>query len=478
MAPMNDYPDTTPNPDNNPGAPDPDTCRRARLSRDPRFDGEFFLGVRTTGIYCRPICPARQAAEKNVVYFHYASQAAEAGFRPCLRCRPEAAPGSPAWNGSRTTLQRALHLIHEGALNGDGSLNSLASRLGVGERYLRKLFQRELGISPLAVAQNRRLLFAKQLLEESSLPMTEVAFAAGFSSVRRFNSALRETFGIPPSSLRNRARPPAGHGITLQLQYRPPYDWDGVIDFFSRHAIEGLELVTPLRYQRHIRWGDQNGTLILSPVAGKSALQLELELSDPEHLMPLVTRVRRMFDLDANPGAIAAVLGLQPALRPLLRKYPGIRSPLCWSASESVVRAIIGQQVSIGAARTVCARLARACGPPASFPDQVAIAGLADSDFAMPSRRRNTLRAACKLLETSSEDTLLTELEQIPGIGPWTLSMVAMRGLGDPDTFPRRDLGLIRAWETLNTGGQCLEQAALNWQPFRAYAANLLWRSL
>lgn len=450
---------------------DPETCRRARLSRDPRFDGEFFLAVRTTGIYCRPVCPARQPAEKNVIYFREAGQAAEAGFRPCLRCRPETAPGSPAWIGSGTTVNRALGLIHAGALN-SGSLGELAARLGVGERYLRKLFQRELGISPLAVAQNRRLLFAKQLLVETDLALTDVAFAAGFGSVRRFNSAVRDSFGVAPSALRRRAAAPGDGAITLQLQYRPPYDWEGVLDFFARHAVEGLETVTDKRYRRELAGG---GHFEVSPLRGRHALTLRLELPDLGELLPLVARVRRMFDLDANPGVIAGVLWREPALRGLLARFPGVRSPVYSSATEASVRAIVGQQVSIGAARTVCARLARACG--GEFPAPAAIAALGDEHFAMPTRRRDSLRAACRLLANGEPEDLPGALGALPGIGPWTLGMVAMRGLGEPDIFPRGDLGLVRAWEALGRE-EPLENAVPRWQPFGAYAANLLWRSL
>lgn len=456
--------------------PDPETCRRARLSRDPRFDGEFFLAVRTTGIYCRPVCPARQPAEKNVQYFREAAQAAAAGFRPCLRCRPEAAPGSPAWQGSGTTLNRALALINGGALN-EGSLVELADRLGVGERYLRKLFQRELGISPLAVAQNRRLLFAKQLLVETNLDMTEIAFAAGFGSVRRFNSAVRDSFGVPPSGLRRQRVAPES-GITMQLQYRPPYDWEGVIDFFARHAVDGVEEVSAGAYRRRFDCDGGNGELTVRPLPGKHALLLTLELPRATNLMPIVAQVRRMFDLDANPQAIAEILWRNEALRPLVKRYPGIRSPLCWSATEASIRAIVGQQVSIQAARTVCARLAAACGDSAAFPAPAAIAALDDSHFAMPGRRRDSLRAACRLLAEGEPPALLEALGQLPGIGPWTQAMVAMRGLGDPDIFPPRDLGLIRAWEALDPAREPLDAAAIQWRPFRAYAANLLWRSL
>lgn len=458
----------------------PELCRQARLSRDPRFDGEFFLAVRTTGIYCRPICPARAPAEKNVTYYPSAVQAARAGYRPCLRCRPESAPDSPAWQGSSTTVQRALELIKQGALN-QGSLEELAQRLGVGERYLRKLFQRDLGISPQAVALNQRLLFAKKLLAETDLPITEVAFAAGFGSVRRFNSAVREQFRLSPGQLRRRheqSKPLSS--VKLQLQYRPPYDWEGVISFFSRHALEGVESADPDGYQRNIELHNEPAAIFVRPLKGKNALELELQLPDHSQLMSIVARVRRMFDLDANPAAIAETLGRDKVLAALVEAYPGIRAPGSWNLFESSIRSIVGQQVSTAAARGICSRIAAATSADKQhpvFPGASAIATLDDHHFPMPGRRRDTLRELCRQF-SGCEDNLDTEaLAALKGVGPWTVAMVAMRGGGDPDVFPNRDLGLENAWK--NLGGESrLTHHAANWRPWRSYAANLLWRSL
>jgi AraC family transcriptional regulator of adaptative response / DNA-3-methyladenine glycosylase II len=356
IAPMNDDFPTSPATGREPPL-DPEVCRRARLSRDARFDGAFYLAVKTTGIYCRPICPARAPAEKNVRYFASAALAAQAGFRPCLRCRPESAPNSPAWNGTSTTVQRALQLIGQGALN-TGSMGDLALRLGIGERYLRKLFERELGVSPQALALNQRLLFAKKLLAETALPVTEVAYAAGFGSLRRFNSAVQTQFKLPPTALRRRRNAgTASVSIELQLHYRPPYDWDGVLDFFGRHAVDGVETVAGGSYQRTITPGGVPGSFRVSPLPGKNALRLELQLADRSQLMPVVARVRRMFDLDANPAAIHAVLGQDPRLAPLLQRIPGIRSTGHWSLYEASIRGIVGQQISTQAARGVLARL-------------------------------------------------------------------------------------------------------------------------
>jgi AraC family transcriptional regulator of adaptative response / DNA-3-methyladenine glycosylase II len=461
---------------------DPAICRQARLSRDPRFDGEFFFGVSSTGIYCRPICPARAPAEKNVAYFLRAAQAAQAGYRPCLRCRPESAPNSPAWRGTSVTVQRALKLIQSGALN-QGTLGEFSARLGVGERYLRKLFQRELGVSPLGVALNQRLLFAKKLLAETDLPMTEVAYAAGFSSIRRFNSAVREHFRLAPGDIRKRGNEASSDSsdIQLTLSYRPPYDWPGVLDFFKRHEITGVERVSSHQYQRAINLAGETGQMRVSHCPQRNALSLSLHLSDYSQLMPLIARVRTMFDLDANPDAIASHLGKDSLLQPLLDRFPGVRSPGYWSFYEAAFRAIVGQQVSTAAARTVCARIAEAAAGDQStilFPEPDRVAALPGTAFSMPGRRRDTLRALCAAM--SGEEPLgLEELAQLRGVGPWTLAMVAMRGAGDPDVLPNRDLGLEQAWRAM--AGDKIElqtHAAAHWRPWRSYAANLLWRSL
>jgi AraC family transcriptional regulator of adaptative response / DNA-3-methyladenine glycosylase II len=461
--------------------PNPDICRQARLARDPRFDGEFFLAVRTTGIYCRPICPARPPAEKNVSYYRSSAQAARDGYRPCLRCRPESAPNSPAWQGTATTVQRALQLIQLGALN-TGTLAQLAERLGIGERYLRKLFERELGVSPQAIALNQRLLFARKLLAETDMAVTDIAFAAGFGSVRRFNSAIKTQFRQTPGDLRRRTgRAAAGDRIRLQLQYRPPYDWEGVLNFFKRHAVAGVEAVDDRGYHRNLSLAGRPATIAVRPVSGRHALELELHAEDHSLLMPVVASVRRMFDLDANPGAIAQTLGRDPALAPSLRAYPGIRAPGSWSLYESAIRAIIGQQVSTVAARSICGRLAAATSVDPGhkvFPPASALAALDNSHFPMPGRRRDTLRQLCSQF-AGREDTLdLTALAAIKGVGPWTVAMVAMRGAGDPDAFPTRDLGLEKAWQEAAAGADTLPSHALQWRPWRSYAANLLWRSL
>jgi AraC family transcriptional regulator of adaptative response / DNA-3-methyladenine glycosylase II len=458
---------------------DPDVCRRARLARDVRFDGEFFLGVSSTGIYCRPVCPARAPAEKNVSYYRSAAQAAAAGYRPCLRCRPESAPHSPAWQGTATTVQRALRLIETGALN-DSKLEELANRLGVGERYLRKLFERELGVSPLAVAQNQRLLFARKLLLETHLPITDVAHAAGFGSVRRFNSAVKASFRATPGELRSKykgkGKTVTGRGISLRLQYRPPYDWPGVLDFFGRHAIAGMEQVEDGYYRKQIAIAGESAVIQVQPLPGKHALSLQLQLEDPAQLMPVVNRVRQMFDLDANPAEIGAVLSQDSALSSLLKDCPGVRSPRQWSLYEAAFRAVVGQQVSIVAARSVASRLLAASG--SKQLDPAAIARLPDAELAMPGRRRDTLREVSALFKQEGAQVDTADLAAIKGVGPWTLALYALRGQGDPDSFPQGDLGLVKAWQKLPGAQGDIADAIDRWRPWSAYAANLLWRSL
>ncbi|MCZ6830966.1 MAG: helix-turn-helix domain-containing protein [Gammaproteobacteria bacterium] len=473
---------------------DPTICRKARLSRDPRFDGQFFLAVTSTGIYCRPICPARPPRESNVRYYRTAAEAAHSGFRPCLRCRPESAPDSPAWQGTPTTVQRALRLIGEGALN-EHSAAQLSARLGVGERYLRKLFQQQLGVSPSVVAQTQRVHFAQKLLLETTLPVAEIAYASGFGSLRRFNAASREKFGCSPSELRRRARRSAqsAGGIVLQLSYRPPYDWEGMLDFFQRHAIAGIESVDAGCYQRNLCLDAEYGQIRVRHHPRKPLLELELNVPDPGQLMRVVAQVRRMFDLDANPADIGASLRRHPLLKTLIKASPGVRSPTHWSTFESAVRAVVGQQVSVAAARGVCAKLARACQPgnnngPApglTFPEPTQLLQLPDDALPMPNSRKRTLRAVCAYFSQQAEPAKhdpRAALLELPGIGPWTVAMLGMRGLGDPDVFPGGDLGLLRAAQRAgsleNLDQRQLLSQMQSCKPWRSYAANLLWRSL
>ena len=307
-----------------------DACDRARLARDPRFDGLFFIGVKSTGIYCRPICPAPSPRPENIVYYPSAAAAAAAGLRPCLRCRPETAPGTPAWNGTSATVARAMHLIRQGALDG-GSVEDLAARLGVGARHLRRLFRQHIGATPKAIADNQRLLFAKRLVVETNMPITQAAFAAGYGSLRRFNAAFLKCVGRTPSQLRtNRPQashhPESGFSCTLKLSYRPPYDWDRMLDFFQGRAIPGVEWVGDRVYRRTIRLSTNRGTIAVRHAPKGHALELDVCLTDSRVLMTVVGRVRRMFDLDANPQAIHQTLMPDPLLAERIRKVTGTAS--------------------------------------------------------------------------------------------------------------------------------------------------------
>ncbi len=468
---------------------DPQICRKARLSRDPRFDGEFFLAVTSTGIYCRPVCPARPPREANVRYYRTAAEASQKGFRPCLRCRPESAPSSPAWQGTSTTVARAMQMINEGALN-QQSMDQFAARLGVGERYLRKLFREKVGASPSAVAQTQRLHFAQKLLAETDLSVTDIAFASGFGSIRRFNSATREKFGRSPGELRRGRKSVARRKeiIGLDLSYRPPYDWSSILDFFGRHALEGIESVEGNCYRRTIQLRGQSGLIQISPHPSRNALRLRLSLPDIQNLVGIVERVRQMFDLDANPDTISAGLGKDPLLKKLLKQMPGIRSPQHWSPFESSIRAVVGQQVSVAAARKVCARLAASCDNHFTlngethllFPTPRQLLNLADDALPMPARRKRTLRSVCEFFEQREVTAKSSgDLLELPGIGPWTCAMLSMRGYGNPDIVPPSDVALIRAMEAQDPLAESsLEQRLTEWRPWRSYAANLLWRSL
>ncbi|MCX2979479.1 DNA-3-methyladenine glycosylase 2 family protein [Halieaceae bacterium IMCC14734] len=462
---------------------DPAICRQAHLSRDPRFDGQFFLAVTSTGIYCRPICPARTAKEDNVRYFASAAAAAQGGFRPCLRCRPESAPLSPAWRGTSTTLQRALKLIAQGALN-QQSVAELSARLGIGERYLRKLFSQQLGVSPAAIARTQRLHFAQKLLKETGLSISEIAFASGFGSLRSCNAAFRQQLDCTPGSLRRTGERDAAASLKLELSFRPPYDWAGVLAFFGRHAVAGIETVDDNSYCRKFVSDGRVCSLRVSLHPRRNLLLLEPGAAAAQDLMPLVARIRRMFDLDASPADVAQTLAASPRLSQLACRFPGLRCPGHWSLFEAAVRGVVGQQISVSAARGVLAKLVRAAAPDgaAIFPTPAQILALSDAQLPMPVKRKATLRAVCTYFtdrdpddDTDPRPQLLT----IPGIGPWTVGMLGIRGLGDPDVFPDGDLILRRAYDPAGRLNLRELRAELeSCKPWRSYAANLLWRSL
>jgi AraC family transcriptional regulator of adaptative response / DNA-3-methyladenine glycosylase II len=468
-------------------------CDRARLAQDPRFDGRFFIGVTSTGIYCRPICPAPTAKQRNVRYYPSAAAAAEAGFRPCLRCRPEAAPGTPAWLGTSATVRRGLRLIHEGALDQE-SVEKLAERLGIGPRHLHRLFIQHVGASPLAVAQTRRLHFAKRLIDDTRLSMTDIALASGFGSLRRFNDAFRSTYGRAPRELRRERKGDAAadDALRLKLAYRPPYDWTAIRDFLATRAVPGVERVQGDSYSRSIAVGNKSGWIEIYPVPKADALELAVHGLGAESLFAVVSRVRQMFDLAADPADVRAVLKKDPLLAPLLRKRPGLRVPGAWDTFEIAVRAVLGQQVSVAAARTFATRLVEAHGMPLAagsegvthlFPSPAVLAKADLTDIGLTGARARTLNALAAAVrdgrvDLSNGEELRAQLTEVPGIGAWTAEYVAMRGLSDPDAFPGGDLVLQRmaGGDKRLTERQLLERAE-QWRPWRAYAVLHLWRA-
>jgi AraC family transcriptional regulator of adaptative response / DNA-3-methyladenine glycosylase II len=479
--------------------PADDICYRALSARDSRFDGRLFVAVKTTGIYCRPICPARTPKRANCRFFPSAAAAQMAGFRPCLRCRPEISPDAAAWRGTSNTVSRALALIAEGALDGgESGLPALADRLGLGERQLRRLFEKHLGVPPIAVAQTRRLLFAKQLIQETRLSMAEVAEASGFGSVRRFNDAFRKLYGRAPRELRltkNVDAPPSI--ITLRLGYRPPYDWDAILSFFAARAIPGVEFVERGRYQRIIAIGGAIGSFEIAP--GKNCLIATIRLPQMRALLSVVGRLRRMFDLDADVEAIGSHLARDEAMAPLIARRPGLRMPAAWDPFEYAVRAVLGQQITVAGARTLAGKLARLAGTPVArdlachdalthvFPGPAQIAGADLTNFGMPGARiaalQSLARAALadpKLFDPGgAPDDVLARLRALPGFGEWTVQYWALRALRDSDAFPAADVGLLRAMtvDGKRPTPKALTERAEAWRPWRAYAAQHLWAS-
>lgn len=474
-------------------------CYRALLTRDARFDGRLFVGVRTTGIYCRPVCPARTPKREHVEFFPTAAAAHEAGFRPCLRCRPEAAPDLAAWRGTSNTVARALALIDLGGLD-EADVDALASRLGVGERQLRRLFRQHLGASPVAVAQTRRVLLAKQLLHETTLPMSEVALASGFGSIRRFNETFQRLFNRPPSALRRSgaaASAPGSGEVTLRLHYRPPYDWDSMLAFLSARAIRGLEVVRDGTYLRTIRVEGGHAVVSVRPGKGPS-LQVRVRVSTLRSLPGVIARVRRVFDLSADPQTIGAHLSEDRTLAALVEQRPGLRVPGSWDGFELAVRAVLGQQVTVRAAVRLAGQLVEAYGEPLQvpganidglthvFPSPRRLAQLSPSTLPMPRARATALISLADSVATDpalfsaghSLDAVIERLRALKGIGDWTAQYIAMRELREPDAFPAADIGLMRALATPDgrrpTAKELLARAE-RWRPWRAYAAQHLW---
>jgi len=477
-----------------PAALDTATCERARLARDARFDGLFFTAVRSTGIYCRPVCPAPPPKPVNVSYYPSAAAAAAAGYRPCLRCRPELSPAAPRSAGQEA-LARALELIQSGFLQ-DASVAALAARVGVGARQLQRLFVAALGATPLQLHATQRLLQARQLLSETHLPVTDVALAAGFNSLRRFNDAFAAGCGMPPSAIRRMPgrTPASGAGLRLRLGYRPPLDFGLMLRFLQRRMVPGIERIDADSYQRVIGTPQRPGLLRVGADPRRGELRLHLEGVDARDVAHVVRRVRHLFDLDADLQQVHATLNADPLLARGIEQRPGLRVPGGWDGFEVAVRAVLGQQVSVAAATTLARRLVQAHGQPLPgmpdgldrlFPEPAQLADAPLEAIGLPGTRAATLRALARAcaegrLDFSPGQRLPDFIERcvaLPGIGAWTAHYIALRALGQPDAFPAGDLVLQ---QMLGTDGKRLgerqtEARSQAWRPWRAYAVLHLW---
>ncbi len=499
-----------------PRAEDFDARYRVLGSRDHRFDGCFFVAVTSTGIYCRPSCPAIVPKRRNVRFYPTAAAAQSAGFRACLRCHPHAAPGSPEWNRRGDLAARAMGLIADGVVDREG-VSGLAQRLAYSERHLTRQLTAELGAGPLALARAQRAQTARILIETTSLRLIDVAHAAGFASVRQFNETIREVYARTPTELRRKAPgyrngsempSPSGSGvgglpIVVRLAYREPLDWGRLLSFLGIRAVPGVEEVVDGCYRRTLRLPQGHGVVALTPVDGQ--IECRLHLADLRDLTAAVQRCRRLLDLDADPTVPTEHLAGDPLLAPLVRAAPGLRLPGAVDGAELAVRAVLGQQISVPAARTAAARLTQALGEPLPvpdgtlthlFPSPAAIAAAALEELpGGPARRRHTLQALTGLLAAgelavdpgSDREELRTRLLALPGIGPWTVEYIAMRALADPDAFLPTDLGVRHALAALGCsdpalGGGCSPREAARlaerWRPWRAYALQHLWGTL
>ncbi len=477
--------------------PDPRICDLARKSRDARFDGLFFTAASSTGIYCRPVCPAPAARRTNVRYYANAAAAEADGFRPCLRCRPELAPGNDVWRHGDDVVANVLKLIADGAL-AEQSLEQLAARVGISGRQLRRLFVQRVGVPPHNVYTTQRLLFAKQLLTETALPVTEVALASGFRSLRRFNAAFAQANRIEPRQLRRTPRAAKDAPLVLRLAYRPPYAFGAVLEFLRTRALPGVECVDAHGYARVFGPATAPGWLILDPWPGRAHnLRLRVHCPNATELLGVVTRVRRMFDLDANPALINGAFAADPLLGPLCARHPGLRVPGSWDGFETAVRAVLGQQVSVAAARTLAARIVQRYGTPLATPPQPGLErlfpapdALATADLrglGVTTSRARTIQGIAQALQdrrvtfdpAQPLDEFVRRWTALPGIGPWTAHYIAMRVQNEPDAFPAADLVLRRA---AAGGGTPLSERGLlaratAWRPWRAYAVMQLWRA-
>jgi AraC family transcriptional regulator of adaptative response / DNA-3-methyladenine glycosylase II len=475
---------------------DPHTCYRALRARDARFDGRFFVAVSSTRIYCRPVCTVRPPRRENCRFYPSAAAAESAGYRPCLRCRPELAPGNARVDATRRVAQAAASLIEDRALDADG-LAAVAARLGITDRHLRRAFGAEFGVSPVEFAQTQRLLLAKRLLTDTALAVTEVAFASGFGSLRRFNALFRERYRLQPTQLRRRMRAQAAAGadaLQFELAFRPPYDWGALAGFLGARAIAGVEAVEEGAYRRTARieldGKEHRGWIEAALSPKKPALRIAVSASLARVLPPVLSRAKALMDLSCNPVEVAQALGGLAARR------PGLRVPGAFDGFEVAVRAILGQQISVASARTLAGRFAEAFGDPLEtpfeslrtlFPTADRVAQVSEQRIGrigLPAARARTILALARavadgelvLLPNADVETTLERLRALPGIGEWTAQYIAMRALAWPDAFPHTDYGVMKALKLADS--RRVLAAAERWRPWRAYAVMHLWQSL
>jgi AraC family transcriptional regulator, regulatory protein of adaptative response / DNA-3-methyladenine glycosylase II len=480
---------------------DPKACYKALRAHDARFDGRFFIGVVTTGIYCRPVCTAGTAKFKNCEFYVSAAAAQSAGFRPCLRCRPETVVDLGAWNGTGNSVSRAISLISNGSLDTDESVVSLAEKLGVSDRHVRRLFQEHVGASPISILQTRRVLFAKQLVHETNLSMSDVAMASGFKSVRRFNEVFQGLFKRAPSSWRRaKATPDSSKLLTnvvVNLRYQAPFHWQHLLSHFQTRAISGIEEVTKNSYRRSVATGDSWGFIDVSHDAKTKSLVCKISIPEVKSLAPIVNQIRSMFDLNADAATIEKQLSADAKLKLLIRKRSGLRVPGAWSGFEVGVRTILGQQVSLEAGRKLTEQLAQLCGRSISnefetltlvFPNAQQVLSANLESMKMPGARKRALKSlAAASIENENLFEPKSELNQtiegflkVEGIGPWSAHYMSLRFSREPDAFPASDAALLRMARELkmisSKGGAAeLEAQSRQWSPWRAYAAQHLW---
>jgi AraC family transcriptional regulator, regulatory protein of adaptative response / DNA-3-methyladenine glycosylase II len=471
---------------------DSDACFHAVRARDRRFDGRFFVAVASTGIYCRPICPVRPPKRENMRFYSSAAAAEGEGYRPCLRCRPERAPGLATVDAASRLIRAAIAGIEEHAVS-NARVGELAASLGVSDRHLRRVTEAELGVSPIELAQTQRLLLAKRLLSETSLKLTEIAFASGFGSLRRFNALFKSRYGLSPRALRG--HPGAASGLRCQLEFRPPLAWDSLLAYLRLRAIPGVESADATHYRRTVAIGDKHGWIAVTRAKSGVALEVEMSQSLAPVIGAVIVRVKHLFDLGAAPDSVTDLLSQDPTLAGVVRRLPGLRVPGAFDGFELAVRAVLGQQVSVRAATTLAGRWALSFGAPIATPfpelnrltpDAERMAAVAADDIAALGIVGSRARALAALAQAVTErrvvlsyaanvEEQIEALQRLAGIGPWTAQYIAMRALHWPDAFPGGDLMLLKAAQV---NKKELHARAEAWRPWRAYAAHYLWQSL